>query len=1731
MASGFTRQRTQPAGFRAARLRFAQMEPTASVSIEAGHAPIMGELPIGNDSVALPGPQEHYSNDYPLSTIQLYGIFWVILRSTMKAFSKQLAIVSCALMLLVFLPSCLPQAQGDKEDYVPNEMQVADPEVKTYLDSADTQGRNGEYEHAFVQLQKALDLCVNKKLHSDKALLEAKIAASYVVRGDIEHAKQYWLSADADSMAVGNLVLQADALIALSGIAKSYQKMDEALELATQAMEIARKSKNLWIQSHCLGELGNLQLTMGKTSAARASVEEALRIDRLNQYDFESIHLLYLAWITFIENRDLDQAIQLATSARDLAIKQENYLVFMQASTSLAHGYAQKGKLDQAIALVEKSRDGLTDQGQPLFKHPTSYRAATSLPLMKVSFLEALAFDYQASHRPDDALKTWQALYEVAKSASFNLATAEAANGAAMIYQAKKEFASGIAWFALAGDAWEKAGNADREMDALGSEAFLLSQNAQSDKALQVDETLLQMAKARRDLRREFIFDLAIAEIAEPKGDEERSSKALLEAESLLSPDLTLQGVAPGLIAELYARLATFYGKTNDELKQVIALEKAMTPFEADNKPDLMLNLDEDIKKHLEHLNAQDTANSAYLSGDLGRALLYFELLQHYQQTDARWRGLDYNKHLDDPIVQKLIDIPIALTAQPGGARTLEDNLQSLGPAVGAAKIYTLVALTDYYLPQNRPDQVIRYATAAWPNLRLKATDHPQRYDVQLSCGLTLSLLIQKDVPSALQRVTGCLTSANTLADPELLLRAHEVNLWVLQAAGRQSDGVESAQFVTEHSSADPQQLLTQAALQGMQGNWQQDLETLHRALTLLEVKKDSAQMASTHFTLAGLLATGKVMDGDGEYGHLRKAMDLYKQLGDVSSQAKVSVALGKYFTKKKDGPSARKVFETALAQSRNLKNVDLEASVLCAIGESYRSFGDATKALDSFRNAEQIYRDKGEPGKGSFALRNEAYIIGIDMHRPKEALELALNARRLSDLGGDWLERYSVHRLIADIDFSKGDYQGGLLALRDAREISASAGQPLNSAWIDLQRCVGLIDLGEWQEALDAVNAALPTLRQFNDTDDEAVAYAELTDIYGGRESEIKDFDKALDYYEAAHKLISQKNPERAASLALSVEEVYWQQGRVKDAIAKAQEALSYYESKKDIGAEANALLSLAEAQRFIGDVKDSTISLERAEPLVKQTDDFYLTGRFYYGQANLYKVEGRFTDAIDEYEHVISFLEEYKANSDVGSRHTVSETYNYIYGELIDTYYLRATREGESWRSSAEKALEYAELNKSRTLTNAWGHSFVDALRRKVPADLQQSERDILARQDSLHSELSQLTSNSGRRTVKQIQADLQQVDVEDSLLRAKLRQSSPAYAEIRYPRPVAIADLRLRPGEVLIEFKMFDPAAFVWIIQGSQSGTQLTAFYKVAHSRQWFKDRILEIRRTFSRGDQRGFNPKLSEELFEALFPEQYTHTLLSAESIIFVPDDILFLLPLEMLSPNASQNTYVLLKTPTSYFPSAAGLRLSRTVTPSKREWPAQFLGIADPITTKDDERYLVAHLATDLIPTQRVPATSDVSSPEPKTSPTRSFTTRGYFFDRLPETAKEVTNIAGLFSGGSASVTVRIGTEATKADLLQTDLSRFRFVHFATHGFLPVESSVGEPALVLSYDGQDEDRMMFKVSDILGLNLHSEMVVLSACNTGSGKVTHAEGVASMGTAFLAAGASSVTVSLW
>jgi CHAT domain-containing protein len=475
------------------------------------------------------------------------------------------------------------------------------------------------------------------------------------------------------------------------------------------------------------------------------------------------------------------------------------------------------------------------------------------------------------------------------------------------------------------------------------------------------------------------------------------------------------------------------------------------------------------------------------------------------------------------------------------------------------------------------------------------------------------------------------------------------------------------------------------------------------------------------------------------------------------------------------------------------------------------------------------------------------------------------------------------------------------------------------------------------------------------------------------------------------------------------------------------------------------------------------------------------------------------------------------------------VSENYSFIYDELIDAYFSLSVSDKQSGLSSAEKALEYTELNKSRSFAASWGLAFTDGLKSLVPAELQERERLLLAQQAALQSELEESSAGAAHRSMTEVESALDAHKKEESDLIQQLRRVSPGYAEVRYPQPVALSQVPVRSDELLVEFKMLPDSVLVWMVRGSAEGTRLIAFYKVDRPRQWFEKRILSLRDAFNAGHPEQFDPKICEELFNSLFPDPFGEHLKVAQSVIFIPDDILFLLPLEMLSPHASEGQFVLLKTATEYFPSAAAFRLSRAAVHRRPSWREQFIGIADPITSPKDERYIAASLLA--TPKPGRPESAQHGASVVRGVSVDTMRLRGFALERLPGTATEVKSIADLFPGGSATVEVRTGMEATKQELMQTDLARFRFVHFATHGVLPVEAGIKEPALILSYDGASQDDMLLTLSEVFKLRLQADMVVLSACNTGSGKVTRAEGVASLGTAFLAAGASSATVSLW
>ena len=129
-------------------------------------------------------------------------------------------------------------------------------------------------------------------------------------------------------------------------------------------------------------------------------------------------------------------------------------------------------------------------------------------------------------------------------------------------------------------------------------------------------------------------------------------------------------------------------------------------------------------------------------------------------------------------------------------------------------------------------------------------------------------------------------------------------------------------------------------------------------------------------------------------------------------------------------------------------------------------------------------------------------------------------------------------------------------------------------------------------------------------------------------------------------------------------------------------------------------------------------------------------------------------------------------------------------------------------------------------------------------------------------------------------------------------------------------------------------------------------------------------------------------------------------------------------------------------------------------------------------------------------------------------------TRGALVD-LPAARQSVKTIASLLSGISF-----IGERATREAFL-TKSSEGNIVHFAGHAIVD-DQNPEFSQLLFSHSGIDSQ---LYASDIYDIGLDLDLVVLSACNTGSGKLKHGDGVLSLSRAFMYAGCSSLVMSLW
>lgn len=824
-------------------------------------------------------------------------------------------VISCVILLASTLTLC-QQNSGLSHPYTPPEFRPSDSGIQALLDSAFKAAQDGDFAKQIELLQNALARCANKGLVSDKAIVEDNLAAAYFAQGKLEDAKKQWVNAISDGVDSSNLVLQADVLVAMSALAQAPGHLSEAVDLATRAIDLARTGKSFYVQARALGELGRLQLVLGKTAEARASIEEALRIDRLNHYDWEPRHQLYLAWVTTAESdSNLGRAIEIATSARDLAIKKEDYLVFIQASTFIGQAYVHKGDVNLGIQVLERAQDGRSDNGAPLFQRPSTYQAAVALPFVKVIFLEALAMAYRAGKRSEEAIRAWQELYDLGTREGILLAAAEASHAMADIYQSNKEYDKAISYYSLAQQKWTQVGNDQRRIDALTSEGSLLFQQGQKDKALGVDQQLLHLAKSAKNARLQFIADLAIAEVLDGSEKADQGDSALLDAQSLITPEVTVPGVQPGLISEYYIRLAALYERRKDVIHELASLEEAITPAIAlatapgdakNGKP--LTWLVQQLQAKVPQYHVRDAAEKSYAAGQFADALLYFEVLRYFDETDAAWKSKsqEYLKGLNsDSTNITLLKIPSKVVSQDGGAAFLVKNIEEMGPMAGAVRLSILGVLTDYYWSHQRPDLAVKYARKALPSREFIESETPSPWEVEISCELASALMLEKDLHSAVEALKPCVAGAKKLDVPQLLRAAHQTNVWVLEASGRGDEAQESVQFLVNQIPDDPLQYAQLAQMKAQQGDRAAALAAWKRAIQLYESHNNVAGAADAHLALANMQIIGTVADPEERRAHLEAADALYRQLGSSEGRVKAEESLGSYYSTQKNNAKA----------------------------------------------------------------------------------------------------------------------------------------------------------------------------------------------------------------------------------------------------------------------------------------------------------------------------------------------------------------------------------------------------------------------------------------------------------------------------------------------------------------------------------------------------------------------------------------------------------------------------------------------------------------------------------------------------------------------------------------------------------------------------------------------------------------------------------------------------------
>ncbi|MBD2119498.1 CHAT domain-containing protein [Trichocoleus sp. FACHB-262] len=790
------------------------------------------------------------------------------------------------------------------------------------------------------------------------------------------------------------------------------------------------------------------------------------------------------------------------------------------------------------------------------------------------------------------------------------------------------------------------------------------------------------------------------------------------------------------------------------------------------------------------------------------------------------------------------------------------------------------------------------------------------------------------------------------------------------------------------------------------------------------------------------------------------------KKNGERQQEILALLALGAAHDSLGQKQPALEAYKQALPLAQQSGDRYSQATILVGMGQVYNSTGQLELALATFNQALPILKEIKNRA-GEGTVLNNMGNISSKLGNYAQALNYHRQSLAIAQSTGDHTRQNRTLNNMGLVYSKLGQYQAAFDAFNQALASLKADSDRFDRATTLANLGTVYSYVGQLDQALESFQQALAVLKEADDPGREAYALANIGSVYYDR----RDYEPALDYYQRSLKLLRQVQDAEGESTVLN------NIGLIYDDLKQPQLALTYYnqglaiaQKTKDPAGEATTLINLGRTHYTRQDYAKAASYQAKAATLAQKIGNQRVAG---YALGNLGRAQlaaKQLTAAETSLLASAQAWESLRASLGDDDRNKIS-----LFEEQTSTY--RLLQKALAAQNKPEAALEAAERGRAR--------AFVELLAERLP-----TQADAVAKIQPPN--LAQI-----RAIAKQHNTTLVEYSVIDD-------------------------DERNVNGEPLRESELF-----IWVIQPNgkvdfrrvdlkplwQKGVTPTPTTQplkelVARSRSSigvrglvFQEDAEAIARATADANAAEAENKRLQQLHQLLI-EPIADLLPKDPNahVTFIPQQFLFLVPFVALQD--ANGKYLIEKHTVLIAPSIQVLDLTHQ---QRQRLQAARDKKTDPLSS-----FLPS-------PSSLIVGNPTMPSIRPK----------------LGEPAEQLASLPGAEKEAKAIATLLrtqalIGDQATKAKILQ-QLPQAQIVHLATHGLLDDFKGLGVPgAIALAPSGQDDG--LLTASEILKLKLNAELVVLSACDTGQGRIT-GDGVVGLSRSLISAGVPSVIVSLW